>query len=580
VTIAIQEAPSSLQHALRPIRFALISAAAFSLGINVLMLVPPLYLMQVFDRVISSANLNTLLWLTIVAVGCIGVYAMLEIVRGRILSKVGIWLECRVTDRLIRAGMAGARAGERNGSQPLHDLAQVRSFLSGPAIQALFDAPWVFIFVAVLWLIHPWYGVFSIASVGLLLLLALVAELMTHKRSRLAGDAHQTAITGVESALRNVEPIHAMGMLDAILGRWRKRHSVASACQNLLNDRTTTLAAMSKFIRMTVQLAVIAVGAVLVVNGEVSGGTLIAASILLGRALAPVDQAIGSWKQITSIRSCWKRVDAALHWAASEPKRTQLPKPEGHLSVESVMFRLPGAAEPLLSNISFEVKPGESIAIVGPSAAGKSLLCKLLLGIATPTLGSVRIDDAEVDTWNAGDLRPHVGYLPQEIALLPGSIAENIARLGNAAAEDVVDAAKLADVHQLILRLPNGYQTDVGEFGHLLSGGQRQRIGLARAVFGNPRLVVLDEPNSNLDPAGEAALIRAIAELKSRGCAVVVVSHKLGIVQQLDRTLLLQNGTIQAIGPSREVLSILMGEPRRELPPTRAAGSTQTASSH
>lgn len=580
MTVAFTEGPRTLRHALRPVRFALISAAAFSLGINLLLLVPPIYLMQVFDRVISSANLNTLFWLTVVAAGCIAVYALLEAVRGRILSKIGIWLESRVTDRLIRAGMASARDGALNGSKPLHDLAQVRSFLSGPAIQSLFDAPWVFIFVAVLWLIHPWYGIFAVTSVTALFALAMLAELLTHKRSRAAGDAHQTAVAGVESALRNAEAVHAMGMLGAVLARWRKRHGVASAFQNLLNDRTSALAAMSKFIRMTVQLAVIALGAVLVVNGEVSGGTLIAASILLGRALAPVDQAIGSWKQITSIRSCWRRVNAALDWAAQEPERTRLPKPAGRLSVESVMFRLPGAAEPLLNNISFEVKPGESIAIVGPSAAGKSLLCRLLLGIARPTLGSVRIDDAEIETWNPNDLRPHIGYLPQEIALFPGSVAENIARMANARAEDVIAAAQLADVHQLILRLPNGYQTDVGEFGHLLSGGQRQRIGLARAVFGDPKLVVLDEPNSNLDPAGEAALIHAIAELKKRGCVVIVVSHKLGIVQQLDKTLLLQNGTIQAMGPSREVLSILMGEPRRELPSTRPPAVAHSSNAH
>lgn len=572
MTVGLHDAPRTLKEVLRPINFALISTAAFSVGINILMLVSPLYLMQVFDRVISSANLNTLFWLTFVAIGCVAVYGLLEIVRGRMLSKIGIWLECNVTDRLIRAGMVSARNGDKNSSQPLHDLAQVRSFLSGPAVQALFDAPWLFIFVAILWLIHPWYGIFAVVSVGVLLTLAIVTEIMTHKRARDAGEDHQAAVVGVESALRNAEAIHAMGMIDAILARWRTRHSLASLRQNILNDRIATLAGMSKFFRMTVQLAVIAIGAILVVDGQVTGGTLIAASILLGRALAPVDQAIGSWKQITSIRSCWRRVNAALQWAADEPIHTRLPAPAGHLSLEGVMYRVPGAADALLNNITFEVRPGESMAIVGPSAAGKSLLCRLILGITTPTLGSVRIDDAEISTWNTEDLRPHVGYLPQEISLFPGTVGENIARLTDASAEDIVAAAKLADVHQMILRLPNGYQTDVGEFGHLLSGGQRQRIGLARAVFGTSRLIVLDEPNSNLDPAGEAALLRAIAELKKRGCAIVIVSHKLGIVQQLDKTLLLQNGTIQAIGPSHEVLAILMGgEHRREHAPAHPA---------
>jgi len=573
VTAGLQNAPRTLKDVLQPINYALISAAAFSVGINILMLVSPLYLMQVFDRVIGSANLNTLFWLTLVAIGCVVVYGLLEIVRGRMLSKIGIWLECNITDRLIRAGMVSARNGDTNSSLPLHDLAQVRSFLSGPAVQALFDAPWVFIFVAILWLIHPWYGIFAVISVGVLLALAVVTEVMTHKRARDAGEDHQTAVIGVESALRNAEAVHAMGMIDAILAHWRKRHSLASSRQNILNDRIAALAGLSKFFRMTVQLAVIAIGAVLVVEGQVTGGTLIAASILLGRALAPVDQAIGSWKQITSIRSCWRRVNAALNWSADETEQARLPQPAGHLSVEGLMYRVPGAADALLNNISFEVRPGESLAIVGPSAAGKSLLCKLLLGIATPTLGSVRIDDAEVNAWNTLDLRPHIGYLPQEISLFPGTVGENIARMTNAPTEDVVSAAKLADVHQMILRLPNGYQTDVGEFGHLLSGGQRQRIGLARAVFGTPRLIVLDEPNSNLDPAGEAALMRAISELKKRRCAIVIVSHKLGIVQQLDKTLLLQNGTVQAIGPSHEVLSILMGDHRREHTPDHPARS-------
>jgi ATP-binding cassette subfamily C protein/ATP-binding cassette subfamily C exporter for protease/lipase/ATP-binding cassette subfamily C protein EexD len=577
VTVGIHDAPRTLKEVLRPISFALISTAAFSIGINILMLVSPLYLMQVFDRVISSAHLNTLFWLTVVAVGCVAVYGLLDIVRGRMLSKIGIWLECNVTDRLIRAGMVSARSGDKNSSQPLHDLAQVRSFLSGPAVQALFDTPWVFIFVAILWFIHPWYGVFAVVSVGVLLALAVITEIMTHKRARDAGEDHQAAVVGVESALRNAEAIHAMGMIDAVLARWRKRHSQASSRQNVLNDRIAALSGLSKFFRMAVQLAVIAIGAVLVVEGQVTGGTLIAASILLGRALAPVDQAIGSWKQITSIRSCWRRVNAALAWSAGETEHTRLPEPVGHLSVEGVMYRVPGAADALLSNITFEVRPGESMAIVGPSAAGKSLLCKLILGIATPTLGSVRIDDAEVNTWNAEDLRPHIGYLPQEISLFPGTVGENIARMSDASAEDIVAAAKLADVHQMILRLPNGYQTDVGEFGHLLSGGQRQRIGLARAVFGKPRLIVLDEPNSNLDPAGEAALVRAISELKKRGCAVVIVSHKLGIVQQLDKTLLLQNSTVQAIGPSNEVLSILMGEHRRDPAQAHPAHPPQSA---
>jgi PrtD family type I secretion system ABC transporter len=317
-----------------------------------------------------------------------------------------------------------------------------------------------------------------------------------------------------------------------------------------------------------VQIGIIGIGAVLAIDGHVTAGGMIAASILLGRALAPADQAIACWKQITSIRSAWSRVNDALGNASQTAEPIRLPEPQGRLAVEGVMVRLKGIDEPLLNNISFELAPGESMAIVGPSAAGKSLLCKTIVGIVTPVLGKVRIDHADVNTWHPGDLRPHVGYLPQEIALFPGTVGENIARMGEADPRMIIDAAQLADVHELILRLPNGYQTDVGEFGHMLSGGQRQRIGLARAVFGSPKLVVLDEPNSNLDPAGEAALLKAIAELKKRCCSLVIVSHKLGIVQNLDKTLLLQNGAVQAIGPSNEILSILMGDGRQTIPMT------------
>jgi PrtD family type I secretion system ABC transporter len=302
---------------------------------------------------------------------------------------------------------------------------------------------------------------------------------------------------------------------------------------------------------------------------------MIAASILLGRALAPADQAIACWKQITSIRSAWSRVNAVLKSAPVESEPVRLPEPQGMLAMEGVMVRVKGVDEPLLNNITFELAAGESMAIVGPSAAGKSLLCKAMVGIVQPVLGKVRIDHSDVNLWHPDDLRPHVGYLPQEISLFPGTVGDNIARMSDADSRAIIAAAQLADVHELILRLPNGYQTDVGEFGHLLSGGQRQRIGLARAVFGSPKLVILDEPNSNLDPAGEAALIKAIAELKKHGCSVVVVSHKLGIVQTLDKTLLLQNGTIQAMGPSNEILSILMGDGRHTIPvPARQMNST------
>lgn len=571
--------PHSVQQALRPLHFALMAATLFSLGINLMMLVSPIYLMQVFDRVLSSGSLDTLLWLSIVAVACLAVYGALDAVRGRILSKMGLWLESELTGRLIRAGVSRLRAGDGTGSHALRDLAQVRGFLSGPAVHTLFDAPWAMLFLAVLWLLHPWYGIFAMASMTVLLIVAATGDALTRTLSRRASEKQVEAISGAEVALRNADVVHAMGMTGSLLGRWGRSQSEACERQNSVNDRAAALTGLSKFIRITVQTAIIGIGAILVLRGEATAGGMIAASVLLGRALAPVDQAIASWNQLTSVRAAWRRVNEALHAAPAQPPRTSLPEPRGHLAVENVTMRFPGLTRPVLDDISFELQPGESMAIVGPSAAGKSLLCKVLCGVVTPTGGHVRIDDAELKAWPDADLRPHLGYLPQEVGLFPGTVADNIARLSGAAPEDIIAAAKLADVHELVLRLPDGYETDVGAFGHLLSGGQRQRIGLARAVFGEPKLVILDEPNSNLDPAGEAALVQALAELKKRGCTVVIVSHKLGIVQSLDKTLLLQDGAVRAIGPSDKVLSILMATPAHKRPTaTPAPSSTSSVS--
>lgn len=569
--------PLSVQQALRPLHFALMAATLFSLGINLMMLVSPIYLMQVFDRVLSSGSLDTLFWLSVVAVACLAAYGALDTVRGRILSKTGLWLESEVTARLIRAGVHCLRSGDGTGTHALRDLAQVRGFLSGPAVHTLFDTPWALLFLGVLWLLHPWYGVFAMASMVVLLAIAAVGDALTRTLSRQASERQMEAMGGAEVGLRNADVVHAMGMTGSLLDRWGRSQSVASEGQNGLNDRAAALTGLSKFIRITVQTAIIGIGAILVLRGEATAGGMIAASVLLGRALAPVDQAIASWNQLISVRSAWYRVNEALRAAPAQPPRTRLPEPQGHLAAENVTLRFPGPAGPVLDDISFELQPGESMAIVGPSAAGKSLLCKALCGIITPTGGHVRIDHAELTAWPDDDLRPRLGYLPQEVGLFPGTVADNIARLSHAAPEKIVAAAKLADVHELVLRLPNGYETDVGAFGHLLSGGQRQRIGLARAVFGDPKLVILDEPNSNLDPAGEVALVQALAQLKKRGCTVVIVSHKLGIVQSLDKTLLLQDGAVRALGASDKVLSILMTTSTQERPAAQPA-STSTAS--
>lgn len=551
----------SIENTLKPLSAALAGTMVFSLGINLMMLVSPLYLMQVFDRVLTSGSLHTLLWLTVVAIACLAVYGALDALRGRILSKVGIWLEGQLAARLIGAGIARSRPSDKRSAHALLDLAQVRSFLSGPAVHSLFDAPWALVFLVVLWCLHVWFGVFALVSALVLLAVAYAGEIMTRGTAKRMGDVQAAGLSGAEAALRNHEVVRAMGMSRALIGRWRHAQEHTARQQDVLNDQTASLAGLSKFIRMSVQVAIIGIGALLAVEGEATAGSMIAASILLGRALAPVDQAIGAWKQIGSVRNAWRRVNEVLATAPQDASLIRLPEPQGNLALENVTIRQPGAAEPVLDGISFELRAGGSLAIVGPSGAGKSLLCRVICGLVPPSAGNVRIDLADIATWKDEDLRPHVGYLPQDVSLLPGTVADNIARFAGADSRAVVAAAQLADVHELVLRLPNGYQTDIGDLGDTLPGGQRQRIGLARAVFGAPKLVVLDEPNSNLDPAGEAALLRTIRELKRRQCTVIVVSHKLGIVQSLDKTLLLQDGAVQALGSSDKVLSILMGEP-------------------
>lgn len=571
-----QSAPASLlRDVIAPFRSAFLAAGAFSLAINLLVLTSPIYMMQVFDRVVTSGHLDTLAWLTVLAAAAYAAYGALETVRGSILARLGAWLDRSLARRLITAGLSAGLAGQPTGTQPLRDLAQVRGFLAGPAMSSFFDAPWAPVFLAILWFMHPWLGAFALAAAALLLGLMVAGELLTRNPVREGETGQMRAFTIGDAVLRNGELVHAMGLMPALLSRWQKEQDGALKSQQSATDYTLLLQGLTKGIRLLVQTAILGLGAWLVVRGELSSGGMIAASILLGRALAPVDQLLGSWKQFVSVRDCWRRVAALLNRFPAVAGTMPLPEPVGALSVEALTYFPPNSDRAALRGISFALKPGQSLGIIGPSAAGKSTLCRLLVGALTPSTGHVRLDHADLTAWNRAEIGPHIGYLPQDVALFAGTVGENIARMGDADPEKIVKAARLAHVHEMILRLPQGYETRLDNGAVQLSGGQRQRLGLARALYGDPKLLVLDEPNSNLDSEGDAALLAALAAVKQQGCTVITVGHRPSMLEHADLLMYLRDGMVQSFGPAEDIWARLAGQPS----PARAA-ATRTVSNH
>lgn len=568
--------PTPLGAALRRARPAFVAIFVFSFFLNLLMLASPLYMLQVYDRVLASGSVETLILLTVIVGFAFLVLGGLETARGRVFNRLGGWLEEQVSPDVIRAGLARRLAGQPEGGQALRDLGQVRSFLGGQGIQPLVDAPWVPVFVAAVWLLHPWLGVVALVSAVVLFLVALANELTTRKPLRDANRRLVEAHAGVEAALRNADVVHAMGLLPALTGRWQKASGRALEGHEQAGDRSSLLLGTSRFLRLFVQSAILGLGAFLVIRGELTAGGMIAASILLGRALAPVEQAIGAWKQMVAARIAHGRLEMLLRAAPAPPPAMDLPPPTGRITADRVTMLppgvRPGATAPILKGVSFDLAPGEALGVVGPSASGKTTLCRLLVGIWPPTGGHLRLDGAEVHAWDRVAVGAHVGYLPQDVELFSGSVRDNIARLGPADDRAVIAAAKLAGVHEMILHLPDGYGTAVGEGGAVLSAGQRQRVGLARAVFGRPRLVVLDEPNANLDAEGEAALLAAMATLKQQGTTVVMVAHRVSVLAHVDKLLLLRDGAVEAFGERDTVLAKLKG-PR----PVPAAVATRVA---
>ena len=549
---------SELAGAIWALRRPFYVVGGFSFVINMLMLTPTLYMLQMYGRVLNSRNETTLYMLTLIAVGLFILLAGLEWVRSRLLVRVGAQFDTALNSRVFNAAfMTNLRTNGANAGQALSDLTNVRQFITGNGLFAFFDAPWFPIYLAFSFLLHPLIGWYSLLGAIFSIALTVINEWAT--RGPLS-QANQVAIASSNFAtnnLRNSEVIEAMGMLDNLRSRWYDRYKNLLALQTIASDRAGTISALSRFIRMSQQSLVLGLGAYLVIKGELSPGAMFAGSILMGRALAPIDLLIGSWKHLVSARNAFDRLEKMLNQFPAPKDTMQLPAPQGNLTVENLVAAAPGSNVPILKGVSFALAQGEALAVIGPSASGKSTLARLIVGIWAAASGKVRLDGADVFSWNKLELGPHVGYLPQDVELFEGTIAENIARFGAIDHEKVIDAAQKAGVHDIILRFPQGYDTPIGVGGGFLSGGQRQRIALARAVYDHPSLIVLDEPNANLDDAGEAALVNAVETLKKAGCTVVLITHRTNIISSVDKILVLRDGQVAAFGPRNDVLKAL-----------------------
>ncbi|KIO48605.1 type I secretion system permease/ATPase [Nitrosospira sp. NpAV] len=549
---------TEIAQALVSFKGAFRTVGIFSAIINLLLLVPALYMLQVYDRVLASRNETTLLMLTLIVLGAYLFMSALEFIRSFVLIRVGAKLDVTMNKRIYTAAFEQnlKRAGG-NAGQALQDLTAIRQFLTGQGLFAFFDAPWFPIYLTVIFLFNPLLGMFALIGTAVLVVLAFVNEAVSKKPLE---DANAMAVASSNLAtnnLRNAEVIAAMGMLPNLISRWFKLHSHFLQLQAEASEKTGTIGAITKFVRLSLQSLILGLGALLALEGKITPGMMIVAAILMGRALSPVEQLIGIWKSWSSTRSAYQRLNELLEANPAREAGMSLPKPLGQVSVEAVTAVPPGSKVAILRNLSFAIEPGDVLGIIGTSGAGKSTLARLLVGIWPAAMGEVRLDGADVYQWNKDELGPHMGYLPQDIELFAGTVSENIARFGEIDSQKVILAAKRAGVHDMILQFPQGYDTLLGDGGAGLSGGQKQRLGLARAMYGDPSLIVLDEPNSNLDEMGEQALIAAINDLHSRGKTIVMISHRSSVLRATNKLLLLRDGKAQLFGPSDQVLARL-----------------------
>lgn len=547
-----------LKKALHAHRGVFIYIGIFTAVVNLLMLTPSIYMLQVYDRVLNSRNPDTLLMITLITVMLFAIIGGLEHIRSRILIRLSAKLDEEMRDRVFGAAFENAlRLRGGNPSQAFQDMNNIRQFATGNGIFAFFDAPWAPVYILVCFLLHPALGVFALVATLILLILAVLNEKLTHAPLEDANKSASLSMRYINNNLQNAEIMEAMGMLPNIRRKWAESHESMLTHQQLASARAGTLTSLSKFVRITAQSLVLGLGALLVIQDQSTPGVMIAASILMGRALAPVDQVIAVWRQFGSVRTAYQRLGGLLTNFPQAPDRMPLPAPTGKLSVENLFAAAPGSNDLIIKGVTFQISPGEVVVVVGPSASGKSTLARLLVGVWTPRNGVVRLDGADVASWDKTELGPHIGYLPQDIELFEGTIAENIARFGDIDTDEVIAATRHAGVHEMILQLPQGYDTPLGVGGSTLSGGQRQRIALARALYKTPALIVLDEPNSNLDEVGEAALVKAVLEMKAAGKTVILITHRTPIISAADKLMVMADGQLKLFGPRNAVLEAL-----------------------
>lgn len=537
-------------------RRVLWSVGFFSFFINLLMLTAPLYMLQVYDRVLASRSQETLLYITLFAVASLLTMGLLEMVRARILVRLGAHFDGLLSARTFRIVLVSGSNG-----QAFRDLDSLRGFLTGAGTLALLDAPWVPLYVGLVYLLHPLLGHVALAGALILVAVGLISERTTRGPLAEAGAELAASTQFAEHAARNSEVVRAMGMLPGLLSCWRRPHARGLSLQAIASDRAGTITAVAKSVRFILQVAVLGVGAYLVIEQQITAGAMIAASIIMGRGLAPVESAIGSWRGFLAARASYERLRNTLGALAEQDEGMPLPAPKGNLHVDQLFAVPPGGGKSVINGISFQLEHGQVLGITGPSGAGKSSLVRLLVGVWAPKSGSVRLDGVAISDWRREEIGPHLGYLPQDIELFPGTVADNIARFGKVNAEQVVEATRRVGAHQMILELPAGYDTIIGPNGANLSGGQRQRIGLARALYGLPALIVLDEPTSNLDAEGEAIVRQTLEELHTAGHTVIVIAHRPTLLRGTQLLMVIQRGAIALFGPTSELMPQITRHP-------------------
>ena len=555
-----------LKQVFASLRMSFLFVGIFSFFINILMLVPPIYMLQVYDRVMASRSEETLLMITLILVWLFLTMGLLNFVRSRMLIRLSAKIDDRLSTRVYEAvSKASLTQPGNNTTQALSDLNSMRQFMTGAGPLAFFDLPWVPVYFLLLYAFHPWLAYFALFAALVLIMVTLINSVSTNGPLVESQNSSAQSSQLMQAQLRNSEVIHAMGMGGNMQNRWLHSHLESLQTQGKASDRASIWANMSKTLRMMFQSLMLGLGAYLAITDEISGGMVIAGSILMGRALAPIDQILGAWKPFSAARTSYKRLHELLSAYPAEAAPMSLPPPKGNISAEQLMVMAPGTRNVVLQGITFSVNAGEALVVLGPSAAGKSSLIRSIVGVWPSTSGTVRIDGTEVGHWNREELGPYIGYLPQDVELFSGTVAENISRFGETDPDKVVVAAKVAGVDELIRHLPDGYDTRIGVGGSNLSGGQRQRIGLARALYGSPSLVILDEPNANLDDVGEKCLIEACVKMKQAGTSLILVTHRPNILSIADKILMLVDGKMHMFGARDQVL--------KKLAETRAAAN-------